>query len=136
MLILNLLLVILLLDDMEDLMKSYCCNLNYIELWIRDSLFESLSDGKRDMAIDDGGFFTKHDMYVQIETEKAREDGEIKRYFDLKDQDFCDGETAIITGGGKGSKYTLLALEGAAEWKKEMVFSGREMKVVACKTVL
>lgn len=101
------------------------------------SLYEAMSEKKRTQVREAGQWYTDKGMRVEIEVEvegAREEDGEIieKTYFDLVDEDFCDGESAIVTGVGP-DRYALFALDGEREWKKEMSFSESEMKIAAMR---
>lgn len=105
------------------------------------SLWENMPEDKKIEAYDDGGWYTKYGMNVEIEEDELTEEEKSryimnkKLYFDLKDEDFNDGERAIITHiGGSNDRYTLLALEGERDWKKEMALSRKEMQIAALKS--
>lgn len=102
------------------------------------SLWEDMPEDKKTEAYDNGGWYTYFGMNVEIEEDELTEEEkphyvrDRKLYFDLKDEDFNDGEKAIITAiGSCDNRYILLALEGGREWKKEMQLSRREMQIAA-----
>lgn len=102
------------------------------------SLWEDMSEDKKTDVYRDGGWYTDFGMNVEFEEDELTEEEkphyvrDRKLYFDLKDEDFNDGEKAIITAiGSCDNRYILLALEGGREWKKEMQLSRREMQIAA-----